>query len=227
MQYRRRSGYFGFISDSEPGMALLLIWLSVWRTPVRGFRRFWTASMELCVKAFRMSRWVVAGPLFSAVFGSDRVLVEISCRWRSVTDAGPDVRIWRVSNVRNVWGEVKTPLPQHRHTPTRQRERAQSRMIRANGYVQIQKPPECNRDLVNLIDRRRFRIGGNEICNVDEVVAQPDRQIARSCECVDGVPDDCFGELAYFGHLGVGGEGDAYFFQERCGGGADHGFDQR
>lgn len=48
MQYRRRSGYFGFISDSEPGMALLLIWLSVWRTPVRGFRRFWTASMELC-----------------------------------------------------------------------------------------------------------------------------------------------------------------------------------
>lgn len=89
MQCRRRSGYFGFISDSEPGLALLLIWLSVWRTPVRGFRRFWTASMELCVKVFRMSRWVVAGPLFSAVFGSGRVFIEVSCRWRSVTDAGP------------------------------------------------------------------------------------------------------------------------------------------
>jgi len=70
VQYRRRSGYFGFISDSEPGMALLLIWLSVWRTPVRGFRRFWTASMELCVKVFRMSRCVVAGAPF---FGGVRV----------------------------------------------------------------------------------------------------------------------------------------------------------
>ncbi len=67
MQYRRWSGYFGFISDSEPGLALLLIWLSVWRTPVRGFRRFWTASMELCVKVFRMSRWVVAVSLFGGV----------------------------------------------------------------------------------------------------------------------------------------------------------------
>jgi hypothetical protein len=44
-------------------------------------------------------------------------------------------------------------------------------MIRSNGDVQIQKPPECNRDFVNLIDRRSFRIGGNEICHVDEVVA--------------------------------------------------------
>lgn len=89
MQYRRWSGYFGFISDSEPGLALLLIWLSVWRTPVRGFRRFWTASMELCVKVFRMSCCVVAGPLFSAVFGSGRVFIEVSCRWRSVTGTGP------------------------------------------------------------------------------------------------------------------------------------------
>lgn len=40
MQYRRRSGYFGFISDSEPGMALLLIWLSVWRTPRKGVSSF-------------------------------------------------------------------------------------------------------------------------------------------------------------------------------------------
>ncbi len=89
MQCRRRSGYFGFISDSEPGMALLLIWLwlSVWRTPVRGFRRFWTASMELCVKVFRMSRCVVAGLPFLAVFGSGRVFIEVSCRWRSVSDA--------------------------------------------------------------------------------------------------------------------------------------------
>lgn len=53
-------------------------------------------------------------------------------------------------------------------------------MIRANGDVQIQKPPQCNRDLVNLIDRRSFRIGSNEICHVDEVVAQPDRQLVRS-----------------------------------------------
>lgn len=89
MQYRRRSGYFGFISDSEPGMALLLIRFSVWRTPARGFRRFWTASMELCVKVFRMSRWVVAGPRYSAVFGSGRAFIENSCRWLSVTDAGP------------------------------------------------------------------------------------------------------------------------------------------
>lgn len=87
MQYRRWSGYFGFISGSEPGLASLLIWLSVWRTPVRGFRRFWTASMELCVKVFRMSCWVVAG-LLLAVFGSGRVFIESSCRWRSVTDAG-------------------------------------------------------------------------------------------------------------------------------------------
>lgn len=161
MQYRRRSGYFGFISDSEPGMASLLIWLSVWRTPVRGFRRFWTASMELCVRVFRMSRWVVAGLSFRRRSG------QAGCSSRTVAADGqrrtlaPDVRICRVSNVRNVWGEAKTPLPQHRHTPTRQRERAQSRMIRSHGDVQIQKPPQRNRDLVNLIDRRSFRIGGN------------------------------------------------------------------
>lgn len=89
VQYRRRSGCFGLISDSEPGMALLLIWLSVWRTPGRGFRRFWTASMELCVKVFRMSCWVVAGLPFSAVFGSGLVFIECSCRWRSMADAGP------------------------------------------------------------------------------------------------------------------------------------------
>jgi len=89
VQYRRRSGYFGFISDSEPGMALLLIWLSVWRTPVRGFRRFWTASMELCVMVFRISCCVVAGLPFLAVFGSGRVFIECSCRWRSVSDADP------------------------------------------------------------------------------------------------------------------------------------------
>jgi hypothetical protein len=45
--------------------------------------------MELCVKVFRMSRWVVAGLPFLAVFGSGRVFIECSCRWRSVTDAGP------------------------------------------------------------------------------------------------------------------------------------------
>lgn len=89
MQCRRRSGYFGFISGSEPGMALLLIWFSVWRTPVRGFRRFWTASMDLCVKVFRMSRWAVVGLPFLAVFGSGRVFIEVRCRWRSVTGAGP------------------------------------------------------------------------------------------------------------------------------------------
>ena len=161
MQYRRRSGYFGFISDSEPGMALLMIWFSVWRTPVRGFRRFWTASMELCVKVFRMSRCVVAGLPFLAVFGSGRVFIEVSCAGGLCRTPTSDVRICRVSNVRNEWGEAKTPLPQHRRTPTRQRERAQSRMIRSHGDVQIQKPPQCNRDLVNLIDRRSFRIGGN------------------------------------------------------------------
>lgn len=82
MQYRRRSGYFGFISDSEPGMALLLIWLSVWRTPVRGFRRFWTASMELCVKVFRISRWVVAGLPFRRCSG------QVGCLSRAVAAGG-------------------------------------------------------------------------------------------------------------------------------------------
>ncbi len=82
MQYRRRSGYFGFISDSEPGMALLLIWLSVWRTPVRGFRRFWTAAMELCVKVFRMSCWVVA------VFPFRRCSGQAGCLLRSVAAGG-------------------------------------------------------------------------------------------------------------------------------------------
>lgn len=82
VQYRRRSGYFGFISDSEPGMALLLIWFSVWRTPVRGFRRFWTASMELCVKVFRMSCWVVAGLPFWGCSG------QAGCSLRSVAAGG-------------------------------------------------------------------------------------------------------------------------------------------
>lgn len=228
MQYRRRSGYFGFISDSEPGMALLLIWLSVWRTPVKGVSSFLDCVYGVVCQGFSDVTLGGGGGLpFSAVFGSGRVFIESSCRWRSVTDASPDVRICRVSNVRNVWCEAKTPLPQHLHNPTRQRERAQSRMIRSNGDVQIQKPAQRNRNFVNLIDRCSFRIGGNEICYVDEVVAQPDRQIARAGEGVDGVPDDRFGELSYLGHLGVGGEGDAYFFQERCGGGADHGFDQR
>ncbi|MCQ4150557.1 hypothetical protein [Rhodococcus qingshengii] len=38
-------------------------------------------------------------------------------------------------------------------------------MVRVNVDVQIQKPAQCNRDFVNLIDRRSFRIGGNEICH--------------------------------------------------------------
>lgn len=41
--------------------------------------------MELCVKVFRMSRLVVGGAPFAAVFGSGQVVIENSCRWRSVT----------------------------------------------------------------------------------------------------------------------------------------------
>ena len=70
MQCRRRSGYFGFISDSEPGMASLLIWLSVWRTPVKGVSSFLDCVYGVVCQGFSD---VTLGGGGASLFGGVRV----------------------------------------------------------------------------------------------------------------------------------------------------------